>query len=164
MEKTVRERPPHPESRRPAPPLIGALLRIPADAVHRRMMAGLHAAGFTDLVHAHLAVLRYPGPDGRRPSDLAAETGMSKQAMNYLLGQLEDLGYLVRVEDPDDRRSKRIQETERGAAAHTTIRSVVGAIEAQLRDELGADDFATLRHLLVRLNASSLVRRAEPSD
>ena len=67
------------------PPLIGALMRMPLDAVLARMLARLHAAGFTDLVPAHFSVLRYPGPQGRRPSDLAAETGMTKQAMNYLL-------------------------------------------------------------------------------
>jgi len=67
------------------PPLIGALMRMPVDAVRRRIFDDLHAAGFSDLGEAHMAVLRYPGPQGRRPSDLAAELGMSKQAVNYLL-------------------------------------------------------------------------------
>jgi hypothetical protein len=40
------------------PPLIGALLRMPLEAVLARMLAGLHAAGFTDLAPAHLTVLR----------------------------------------------------------------------------------------------------------
>ena len=39
---------------------------------------------------------------------------MSKQALNYLLGQLERLGYLERRADPDDQRFKRIALTERG--------------------------------------------------
>ena len=97
------------------PPLIGALVRGPAEAVHLRILREAHEAGFTDLVPAHLAVLRYPGPDGRRPSELAAEVGMTKQAMNYLLGQLEQLGYIERRDDPDDSRSKRVHVTRRGA-------------------------------------------------
>ena len=40
---------------------------------------------------AHLVVLQYPGPQGMRPSDLAAQLGTSKQALNYLLGELERL-------------------------------------------------------------------------
>src|SRR5215203_4726717 len=96
------------------PPLIGALMRVPVDAVHRRIIADLQAAGFTDLADAHMAVLRYPGPQGRRPSDLAVELGMSKQAVNYLLGALERAGYLRRVDDSDDRRSRRVELTERG--------------------------------------------------
>ena len=84
----------------PPPPLLGALMRMPLDAVYRRMLEGLHAAGFTDLVAAHLAVLRYPGPHGRRPSELAADLGMTRQAVNYLLGELERLGYLTRAPIP----------------------------------------------------------------
>ena len=55
------------------PPLIGALLRAPVDAIRSRMLAGLHAAGFTDLGPAHFAVLRYPGPENRRPADCAVD-------------------------------------------------------------------------------------------
>src|SRR5213595_490833 len=90
------------------PPLLGALLRTPVDVIHRRIIYGLHEHGFTDLVPAHLAVLRYPGPRGQRPIELAAEANMSKQAMNYLLGQLEALGYVERRADPGDIRSKRV--------------------------------------------------------
>ena len=73
----------------PPPPLIGALLRVPWETVRERMLAGLHDRGFTDLVAAHVDVWRYPGPENQRPSELATQTRMTKQALNYLLGQLE---------------------------------------------------------------------------
>src|SRR3954471_15762999 len=112
-------------------------MRMPTDAVRNRMVADLHAAGFTDIVPAHFAVLRYPGPDDRRPSDLAAEAGMTRQALNYLLGQLEDAGYLVRTEDPDDQRAKRVHLTARGLVVRDTIRATVTAIESELEQQLG---------------------------
>jgi DNA-binding MarR family transcriptional regulator len=130
---------------------------MPLDAVLARMLAGLHAAGFTDMVPAHLSILRYPGPQGRRPSDLAGETGMTKQATNYLLGELERLDYLLREEHPQDRRSKRIVLTARGVAAAENIRETVRQVEADLEKELGTEDFARLRQLLVELNATSFV-------
>jgi DNA-binding MarR family transcriptional regulator len=139
-------------------PLIGALMRMPVDAVRRRMLAELHAAGFTDLVMAHFAVLKYPGPQNLRPSDVATEAGMTKQATNYLLGQLEETGYLVRTDDPDDRRSKRIHLTERGAAVRRTMRTTVSTIESELEAELGPAHFAQLRGLLVELNDCAFVR------
>jgi DNA-binding MarR family transcriptional regulator len=142
----------------PPPPLIGALMRMPVDAVHRRILADLHAAGFTDLGAAHMAVLRYPGPQGRRPSDLAAELGMSKQAVNYLLGALERAGYVRRADDPHDRRSRRLELTARGETVRQTIRATVADIEAELEADLGPAAFATLRTLLVQLNDSSFVR------
>ena len=140
-----------------APPLIGALVRRPTEAVHLRILREANEAGFTDLVPAHLAVLRYPGPNGRRPSELAAEVGVTKQAMNYLLGQLEQLGYLDRRDDPDDLRSKRVHLTRRGEALRRAIRRTVTTIEAELEAELGEASYAQLRSLLVRLNDTKTI-------
>jgi DNA-binding MarR family transcriptional regulator len=132
-------------------------MRMPVDVIVARMLAALHAAGFDDLVAAHMPILRYPGPENRRPSDLAAETRMSKQAMNYLLGQMEQMGYLIRTDDPEDHRSKRIQLTERGDAAGRTMRDAVAEIETELEREMGSESFGQLRRLLVELNATSVV-------
>ena len=41
-------------------------------------------------------VFLYPPPDRMRPSELAERASMTKQAMNYLLGQLEARGYIER--------------------------------------------------------------------
>lgn len=133
------------------PPLLGALLRMPVDVIRRRIIDGLHARGFTDLVPAHMAVLQYPGPDGERPVDLAAHANMTKQALNYLLGQLESLGYLERREDPADGRSKRVYLTERGQATRQAIRAAVREVEEEWARELGTEDLEQLRALLVRL-------------
>ena len=135
-----------------APPLIGALLRIPWEAVQRHMLERLHEQGFDDLDAAHLNVFQYPGPQGARPSELAARLRMSKQALNYLLGQLERLGYLERQADPDDLRSKRIALTPRGTSAIDVIREAVGEMESAWAEQLGQKRFAELRSLLLELN------------
>src|SRR3954466_13825149 len=134
------------------PPMIGALLRTPWEAVQRRMLARLHDHGFADLDFAHLNVFQYPGPQGARPSELAARLGITKQALNYLLGELERLGYLQRQPDPDDLRSKRVALTPRGVAAIGVIRDAVGEIESTWEQQLGPERFTQLRHLLLDLN------------
>jgi DNA-binding MarR family transcriptional regulator len=134
------------------PPMIGALLRMPWETVVRRMLERLHAEGFDDLDMAHMNLLLYPGPQGARPSELAAQRGMSKQAANYLLGQLEALGYLERQPDASDRRSKRIALTDRGERAAYTIRDAVRDIEREWQSQLGQDRFTQLKALLLELN------------
>jgi DNA-binding MarR family transcriptional regulator len=131
---------------------------MPGDAITESILAGLRAAGFDDIVPAHMKVLRYPGPQGQRPADLAAQSGMTKQAVNYLLRQLEELGYLTRAGHEQDQRSKRIELTARGYAAAKNIRRTVRQIEREWERELGAARFAQLRELLVALNATSLVQ------
>jgi DNA-binding MarR family transcriptional regulator len=135
------------------PPLIGALLRMPVDVIRGRMLAALHERGFTDVVPAHLAVMRWPGPQGLRPSELADRIGMTRQATNYLLGQLEGLGYLERRPDPDDQRSRRVHLTPRGREVGATMRDAVTEVEAEWSALLGAEDFGRLASILERLNA-----------
>src|ERR1700751_278198 len=108
-----------------ATPLIGALPRVPWEAVQEHMLARLHAEGFDDFDASYLTVFRYPSPQGERPSELAVRRRVSKQALNHLLGQLEQRGYLRRDADPDDGRSKRITITPRGVKAITVIRQAV---------------------------------------
>jgi DNA-binding MarR family transcriptional regulator len=134
------------------PPLIGALLRMPWDAVQQHMLDRLHESGFDDFDSAYLTVFQYPGPQGARPSELATRLRMSKQALNYLLGELERLGYLERRPDPDDLRSKRIALTARGIAAIGAIREAVAEVETAWAQQLGAERFAALRDLLLELN------------
>ncbi len=128
-------------------------MRMPVDEIRNRMLAALHEQGFDDLIPAHLIVLRWPGPDGLRPVEIAGQTGMSKQALNYLLGQLEDAGYLERVDDPEDRRSKRVKVTKRGWAAGQVMRAAVGEVEREFVDAHGKRQLKSLLDLLADLNA-----------
>jgi DNA-binding MarR family transcriptional regulator len=131
--------------------MIGALLRLPWEAVQEHMLERLHREGFTDIDPSYLIVVQYPGPQGERPSDLAARLRISKQALNHLLGQLEHLGYLERRPDPDDKRSKRIALTPRGTKAGMTIREAVADMEAAWSRQLGPERFGQLRTLLREL-------------
>jgi DNA-binding MarR family transcriptional regulator len=137
------------------PPLIGALLRAPWEAVRRRMLERLHERGFDDLDAAHVNVFLYPGPHGTRPSELAARLRISKQALNYLLGDLERSGYLERHPDPHDTRSKRISHTPRGVLVAQPMRAAVSEIEHDWEQQLGAKRFAQLHQLLSELGEAT---------
>src|SRR5438105_4509450 len=125
---------------------------MPWEAVQRHMLERLHARGFADFDAAYLNVFQYPGPQGARPSDLAARLRISKQAVNHLLGQLEKRGYLERRPDPDDLRSKRVALTRRGNSAVRVIRDAVAEIESSWSADLGTKRFAQLRQLLLDVN------------
>jgi DNA-binding MarR family transcriptional regulator len=143
------------EERPFGPPLIGALLRMPWEAVQQHMLERLHERGFSDFDAAYLTVFQYPGPQGARPSELATRLRISKQALNYLLGELERLDYLERRPDPDDLRSKRIALTPRGTAAVRVIRDAVAEVESTWAQQLGPKRFAQLRGLLLELNQTA---------
>lgn len=139
------------------PPLIGALLRAPWEAVQSHMLRRLHENGCADFDAAYLPVFGYPGPQGARPSELAAQLGMSKQALNYLLGSLERAGYLERRPHPEDARARRIALTPRGLDAVRVIRDAVAELEASWAQLLGPERFAQLRTMLQELGRSAVL-------
>jgi DNA-binding MarR family transcriptional regulator len=138
--------------------LIGAMLRVPAQAIHRRIIKELNAAGFGELRVPHMAVLQFPGPDGVRPGILAERAGMSKQAMNQLLRSLDALGYLARSDAPGEGRARIVRLTKRGRAAYVKIHEILRDIEQEWRAELGPKHFSQLKELLLRVWESPLIR------
>ena len=83
---------------------------------------------------------------------------MSKQAMNRLLGSLEDLGYLTRSDAPDEGRTRIVRFTKRGHAAWAKALEVLREIEREWRVEPGPKDFSQLKELLFRVWQSPLIR------
>ena len=140
------------------PPLIGALLRVPAMAIHRKLIRDLRAAGFEDLSPPHMAVIQYPGPDGLRPSALAERAAMSKQAMNQLLKTLEAMGYIARSAATEDAGGTVVHFTDRGRAAYQKMADILLDIEREWAEELGPKRFQELKTLLGDLWDTSLVR------
>lgn len=136
--------------------LIGALLRVPAQTIQRRIIKELNAAGFEDLSIAHMPALQFPGPNGIRPGTLAERAGMSKQAMNRLLGSLEELGYVARSKSPDEGRARIVHFTRRGQAAYAKVHDILRDIECEWSTELGPKDFGQLKKLLIRVWDSPL--------
>ena len=138
--------------------LIGALLRVPAQAIQRRIIKELNAAGYDELRVPHMAVLQFPGQDGVRPGTLAERAGMSKQAMNQLLRSLERLGYVSRSDAPGEGRARIVRLTRRGRAAYLRAHEILRDIEHEWNTELGPADFGRLKELLCRVWDSPLSR------
>jgi DNA-binding MarR family transcriptional regulator len=139
------------------PPFVGALLRIAYQETRARSLRALEEQGFGDLNQALLNVMVYPHPDGVRPSELAKRTNMTKQAMNYLLLQLEALGYIERRAENGDRR-RLVFLTRRGWQVVDTMRAAVKQIEAEWTAILGVKRFEQFMDMLRQLSAIGAVR------
>ena len=128
-------------------PLIGSLLRLPHEVVEARMLGDLHEHGFR-LTLTELRVFLYPGPDGRRPADLARQCNMTRQAMNYVLAGLEERGYLARRTESA---SRVVRTTDAGRKLMARLRACVAGIEREWAAHLGKQRFEALRATLHEL-------------
>lgn len=113
-----------------------------------RMLAALDSHGF-DISATELGVFLYPGPEGRRPADLARQCNMTRQAMNYVLTGLERRGYIERQAGAGA--TTLVRMTDKGWAMVEPIRRCVAEIEQEWTAHLGAQRFKALRQTLLDL-------------
>ena len=126
-------------------PMIGAFLRRASEATHRVLLGRLHEAGFADVRPAHFELFRFPGPDGVHPTELAERVGLSKQALNPLLNDLESFGYLTREPDQGDGRQRVLRLTGRGVAFVAATKEILEDIETTLSSHLGSRRYQQMR-------------------
>lgn len=131
-------------------PYVGALLRLAHQDVRSYLLKALAEHGMDDFNEAYFGLFQYPPIDGMRPSALAKRLGISKQALNHLLGQLEKLGYLERHREGDGGPTT-IHLTDRGWSVVETNVASIRQLETEWQERLGKKRFANLKTSLREL-------------
>ncbi len=129
-------------------PDLGVLASRLLFSLQDELFARLAEAGYDDLHPRHGAVLAYLDEDGIRATALARLTGRHKQVIGRIVDELEELGYVERRPDPQDRRAKLIFPTERGLDQVRLGDEIVADIEARHAMEIGARTYAEFRDVL----------------
>jgi MarR family transcriptional regulator, temperature-dependent positive regulator of motility len=127
---------------------IGRLLLRAQRDFDAELNARLRERGYPDVRLAHSALFAHIDPEGTRSSELAERAGMTKQGMGQLVADLEEKGYVVRVEDPADRRAKLVRLTKKGWQHIRDAREIIGKIEEAYAQRLGDGRLETLRAIL----------------
>jgi len=142
------------DSSRPTRPYynLARLLRDPFLTINARLHEQLDQLGFDDIRPAHGTVMQHLFLDhGSRMTDIAVRAQLTKQTIGYLVDDLERLGYVERVPDPDDARARLVRYTAKGREARKNAGEAVKKIEAKWTMALGKRKMAHLRKLLEEL-------------
>lgn len=83
-----------------------------------------------------------------RPSHIAANLGVSRQAMSQLLGEMAAAGLVETVPDPDDRRAQKVVFSSTGGPIREAASGVLRDLEAELAAAAGDKAMAGLRTVL----------------
>lgn len=110
----------------------------------QRLMQRMLPQGHPDLRPAWVQIIPWVGPEGARIVDLAREQGISKQAMGQLVSEIEQAGYLLRLDDRQDQRTRRIALTRAGIALVRDASAAADQVRAEFQHILGG---AALKHL-----------------
>jgi len=123
--------------------LIEAARRVEAQVVSRaRTRTG------RDLRPAHAALLAHVDHEGTRLTELARRSKVSKQAIGQLVDELEAMGILERVDDPTDRRAKKVRFGRRGRRSQMGGEAVMREIEGEIEGAVGSGRLRDLERAL----------------
>jgi len=124
--------------------------------VQRQMQDELHERigklGFDEIRPAHGCVFGNMRPHGVRLTDIAERSRITKQSVGEIVTNLEELGYVERIPDPDDKRAKLVRLTARGQEAQDAALATFAEIEAEWGERIGKRKLATLRAALEELS------------
>jgi DNA-binding MarR family transcriptional regulator len=137
----------------PQPPMV-RLLGVAFDQFSTELNERVAAAGYGDIRPGHGCVFGGIDPDGgSRLTDLAERAMMTKQSVGEVTSDLERLGYVERVPDPDDGRAKLIRLTPKGRAAYKTGRRLIDELERDWAERFGEHHVEALREALEAVHA-----------
>jgi DNA-binding MarR family transcriptional regulator len=134
--------------------LLGSVKEELLEEMYRRVAA----AGYPGLRPSHGCVFRYLDVDGSKLSELAEKSGMTKQAFGEHVANVEAIGYVVRVPDPEDGRAKLIVPTPRGREALLLGREIFAEVEREWAAALGVERVTALRETLREIYALQMER------
>jgi DNA-binding MarR family transcriptional regulator len=134
--------------------LLGSVKEDLLEEMYRRVSA----AGYPGLRPSQGCVFRYLDLDGSRLSELAERSGMTKQAFGEHVANVEALGYVMRVADPEDGRAKLVVPTRRGREALILGRQIFTEIEREWAEALGVERVAELRETLEEIHELQVAR------
>ena len=132
---------------------IPALLRHARNTYGTAMRRALEQAGYDDIPKNGLYVIGglALGAGDAPLSVLVRDLHLSKQSAGQLVDALVTRGYLVRAEDPQDRRKLVVALTARGRAAAAAQATASKRIDALLAERVGQANVGKLRQALAAL-------------
>lgn len=100
---------------------------------------------------SHTALIPHLEFQGIRMTTLAERMGVSKQAVSQLVGDLEQMGVVSRVPDPDDGRAKLVVFAGDGPTILMQGMRFLMEVDTELEENLGERRMKDLRRTLLRV-------------
>lgn len=109
------------------------------------LQAALRARGWGHVTRPQSMVMINVLSGVRRPSDIARNLGVSRQAVHATIAQMAAMGMVEMRDDPDDRRTKIVALSRMGRRMRRDADAAVEALTAELVRRIGADKVKALR-------------------
>ncbi len=140
-------------------PDLGILSARLLFSVQKELFETLAEQGHPRLRPRHGAVLGHLDEEGTRATELSRLSGTHKQVIGNLIDELEELGYVERRPDPQDRRAKLIVPTAQGRDQMAKADEIMAAIERRHAEAMGEQRLAVFKGLFREIAERQLAWR-----
>lgn len=127
------------------------------------LQARLHDHGWPDVSRPQSMIMTNIVSGIVRPSDIARNIGVSRQAIHSTIGQMVKLGIVQLEPDPDDRRHMIVTLTDLGARMRKDAQRAMDALTEQVAARIGQKTFDALLAALEANWGDNIERSAEPA-
>ena len=121
------------------------------DDIHQQLMEKAIADSQHKLRLSYSLILPQISRQGSRIVDLAKSHGVSKQAIGQLAKELEKEGLIYRIQDEQDKRSRKLQLSDKGIDLIRLCTKYLSEVDARLEQQLGSDDFKQLKSHSIKI-------------
>lgn len=127
------------------------------DKAHRALQADMiraaQASGQPEAKLAHNAVFATLQLEGSRAADMAARAGITRQSMGEVVRDLERLGLVETVPDPEDGRARIVRYTKAGLVSAQAGYDRIIELDEKIAKVLGPQAYEVLRNALEQIPA-----------
>jgi len=100
------------------------------------------------ITSSHTTLIAHIDWEGTRITDLSSKIGITKQAVGQLVFELEKLGVLKRIPDPQDGRAKLIVFTNKGKEILINGLNILAGIEKEISKQIGKSSVSDIKNNL----------------
>lgn len=136
---------------------VGRLLNMAVQRFEKRVLDVMAESGYGDFTLSQMSITRNLDVQGTRATEIAKRAGITKQSVGELIGQIEAIGLIERVPDPDDKRARIVRFTAAGLAWLRAFELAVSQSEHEMRNELNAATFIALKEGLAQYGANEKI-------
>ena len=139
--------------------LLAAVLPRLSEFMAARLQSLTVAKKHPGVKHSHAAVFFAIGLEGGRIQQIAKAQHVTKQAISVVANELEELGYIERLPDPEDSRQLVLWFTKKGRQFIADSVEAIDDLEHELSMIVGNSDFQHLKNMMASLYSSLNIKR-----
>ena len=121
----------------------------------------LRAEGWPTLPRTQSMIMVNVADGCTRPSELARRLGITRQAIQQTIAEMESMGLVQLSSDPDDARAKIVELSPKGASIQRAALRAIRALDSELERRLGKREFDILKRVLLEKDWGPVMDKPE---